>query len=72
MRRLPDWLFRPLDRLVTVQRRIRVMEAEERMGRQDRELRAYFDNQYRRHQAGTCGGAPGGCRYVPCVPRVSP
>ncbi len=28
--RLPDWLFRPLDRVVTAQRRIRRAESDER------------------------------------------
>lgn len=71
MFRLPDWLFRPLDRLVVVQRRIRQREAEARLIRENAVVREYFARQHAAHLAGTCGGAAAGCGYVPCVPRVS-
>jgi hypothetical protein len=70
MFRLPDRLFRPLDRLVVVQRRIRQREAEARLVRENAVVREYFARQLAKHEAGTCGGASAGCGYVPCVPRV--
>lgn len=66
--RLPDWLFRPLDRVVTAQRRLRRAESNERLSRADDALRAYYAKHW--HDAGTCGGSVAGCPYVPCVPRA--
>lgn len=70
MIRLPWWIFRPLEKLVTAQREIRRRESKRRADEQDARQRAYFADLRARHEAGTCGGAEAGCCYLPCVPPV--
>jgi hypothetical protein len=70
MIRLPYWIFRPLEKLVTAQREIRRQESKRRADEQDQRQRAYFAELRDRHDAGTCGGEKAGCRYVPCVPFI--
>ncbi len=65
--RLPDRLFRPLDRIVTDRRRLRRAESDEGARAHDAALRVYYAELHRRHDAGTCGGAATGCPYAPCV-----
>ena len=66
MRRLPDWSFSILERVYRAQDRIRKAEQRAELERQDRALRALCDREQAAHDSGTCGGAPGGCRYYPC------
>lgn len=70
MIKLPWWIFRPLETLVTAQRDIRRAESKRRADEQEARQRAYFAEQRAAHEAGTCGGADAGCRYVPCVPFI--
>jgi hypothetical protein len=70
-RRMPDWLFRRLDRIVRAQRRIRDEENRIELERQDREFRAYCDRQRAEHKVHEAlGKRAADCPFVPCVPRV--
>lgn len=70
MIRLPDRLFTVLARVYRAQDRIRRREARERLDAEDRAFRVQCAINRLKHEAGECGGAEAGCRYVPCVPRV--
>lgn len=67
MRRLPSWLYRPLERLYFEQRSIRQREAKRRLAEEGRVQRAFFDQLRSAHRAGTCVE---GCPYVPCTEPV--
>lgn len=54
MIRLPDALFRPLERLVDAQRRVRRAEAARRAAEYDAELRASARRLEALHVAGEC------------------
>lgn len=52
--RLPDRVFRVLDRLVTAERRRRDQETRRRITARDRALRAWADQARVAHEAGRC------------------
>lgn len=68
--RLPDWVFRLLERAYRQQDRIRRAERRADLESQDARMRAYYADLRIRHDMGTCGGEAAGCCYVPCVPFV--
>lgn len=68
--RSPDWAYAWLERIYLDQRGIRRREANQRMANDDRRLREWADRKSIEHDMGTCGGAAGGCPFVPCVPLV--
>lgn len=69
--RIPDVIYRALERVYMAQRTIRRRELDDKVKRQDNALRAYDDDLRARHDAETCGGTEAKCPYVPCRPRVS-
>jgi len=68
--RLPDLIYRPLERLYFHQQAIRRAELRHVVAEQDRRMRADADALRARHRAGKCGGRANGCYYVPCVPAI--
>lgn len=66
MMRLPDRVFRVMERVYHTQRAIRREEQRCRLETEDAMMREYFRRLEATHDAGACGGAAGGCRYAPC------
>lgn len=68
--RMPDRLYRRLERAYLTQRRIRRLEADQRMAAYDRRTREWASRRSIDHDMGVCGGPAAGCPYVPCTPPV--
>ncbi len=68
--RLPDRVFRTLERVYRAQNRIRQAERRAALVAEDARVRTYYADLSDRHGRGVCGGQAGGCCYAPCVPYV--
>jgi hypothetical protein len=68
--RLPDRLYRLLERAYLHQTRLRRRADRDRLAAEDAHMRAHYARLHTRHLAGTCGGKAAGCCYTPCVPHV--
>lgn len=66
MPRLPDWLYRRLERVYFDERRRRRELDRQELARQDAAQRAFYAGLGAAHDSGMCGGYEGGCRYFPC------
>jgi hypothetical protein len=71
MFRLPDMLYRPLNRFMAAQGQIRRVENDRAIQAEDAAARIFYAELRQRHTVGRCGGVAAGCPYVPCVPRVT-
>lgn len=68
--KLPEPLYRAVERVYRKQAAIRRAELRAAVAEQDRRFRAACDEAVKRHRMRTCGGAAAGCDYYPCVPKV--